>query len=67
MAESTPARRSVLGGLAALPVVYTVASATPALASSAARPGSLTTAAAADLVHRDPEGVHRRLVRARPR
>jgi hypothetical protein len=50
-----PARRSVLGGLAALPVLYTVASATPALASttlagSAARPGSATTAAAGDLV-----------------
>ena len=30
-----PARRSILGGLAALPVLYTVASATPALARSA--------------------------------
>ena len=50
MAGSTPARRSVLGGLAALPVLYTVASATPALASSAGRPGSVTTAAADDLV-----------------
>jgi hypothetical protein len=30
-----PARRSFLGGLAALPVLYTVASATPALAGSA--------------------------------
>jgi hypothetical protein len=50
-----PARRSVLGGLAALPVLVTVASATPALASpalarSAARPGSATTAAGDDLV-----------------
>ena len=36
MGGSTPARRSILGGLAALPVLYTVASATPALASSAA-------------------------------
>jgi hypothetical protein len=42
-AGSRPARRSVLGGLAALPVLYTVASATPALASSAARAGSGTT------------------------
>ncbi len=48
-----PARRSILGGLAALPVLYTVASATPALASStagsAARPGTVTTAAGSDL------------------
>jgi hypothetical protein len=50
MTGGTPARRSVLGGLAALPVLYTVASAAPALASSAARPGSVTTAAAGDLV-----------------
>jgi hypothetical protein len=53
---STPARRSILGGLAALPVLVTVASASPALASSAARPGSagrsgsVTTAADGDLV-----------------
>jgi hypothetical protein len=47
---STPARRSILGGLAALPVLYTVASATPALASSAARPAGATTAADGDLV-----------------
>jgi hypothetical protein len=50
MTGGPPARRSVLGGLAALPVLYTVASSAPALASSAARPGSVTTAAAADLV-----------------
>jgi hypothetical protein len=49
-AGSAPARRSILGGLAALPVLATVASATPALASSAARPASVTTAAAGDLV-----------------
>ena len=49
MAGSTPARRSVLGGLAALPVLYTVASAARAPASSAARTGSVTTAAG-DLV-----------------
>jgi hypothetical protein len=47
MGGSTPARRSILGGLAALPVLYTVASATPALASSAARPASGTTATTA--------------------
>jgi hypothetical protein len=45
----TPGRRSVLGGLAALPVLYSVASATPALADPAARPGSAPTAAG-DLV-----------------
>jgi hypothetical protein len=51
-----PARRSILGGLAALPVLATVASATPALASSAGRPGTaarpaaVATAAAGDLV-----------------
>ena len=50
MTGSTPTRRGVLGGLAALPVLYTVASAAPALASSAARTGSVTTAAAGDLV-----------------
>jgi hypothetical protein len=55
MGGSTPARRSILGGLAALPVLYTVASATPALASSAAassaaRPDGVTTAARGDLV-----------------
>jgi hypothetical protein len=44
-----PGRRSVLGGLVALPVVLTVGSATPALAASAARPGSAPTAAA-DLI-----------------
>jgi hypothetical protein len=40
-----PGRRSVLGGLVALPVVLSVASATPALAASAVRPGSTPTAA----------------------
>jgi len=40
---STPARRRVLGGLAALPVLYTVASATPASAESAGRPGKVPT------------------------
>jgi hypothetical protein len=43
------ARRSILGGLAVLPVLATVASAAPALASSAARPASVPTAAAGDL------------------
>jgi hypothetical protein len=45
----TPGRRSVLGGLAALPVLYGVGSATRALAGPAARPGSIP-AAAGDLV-----------------
>jgi hypothetical protein len=42
---ATPGRRSVLGGLAALPVLYGVGSAAPALTASAARPGSVPTAA----------------------
>ena len=50
MAGGAPARRSVLGGLAALPVLYSLASTTSALASSDARPGRLSTAAAGDLV-----------------
>jgi hypothetical protein len=45
----TLGRRHVLGGLAALPVLYGVGSATPALAASAVRPGSVPTAAG-DLV-----------------
>ena len=45
----TVGRRHVLGGLAALPVLYGVGSATPALAASAVRPGSVPTAAG-DLV-----------------
>ena len=45
----TLGRRHVLGGLAALPVLYSVGSATPALAASAVRPGS-GPAAAGDLV-----------------
>ena len=46
----TPGRRSVLGGLAALPVLAGVGSAAPALAAPpAARPGG-TPAAAGDLV-----------------
>jgi hypothetical protein len=44
-----PGRRSVLGGLAALPVLYSVGSATRALAAPAARPGT-AGAAAGDLV-----------------
>jgi hypothetical protein len=52
----TPGRRSVLGGLAALPVVlYGVGSAAPALAATATRPGSVPTATG-DLVR----GVERR-------
>ena len=41
----TPGRRSVLGSLAALPVLYAVGSAAPALAASAVRPGSVPAAA----------------------
>lgn len=40
----TPGRRSILAGLAALPVLYSAGSATPALAGPAARPGRGTTA-----------------------
>ena len=43
--RGSPARRSILGGLAALPVLYTVASATPALASPVARPTAAATTA----------------------
>jgi hypothetical protein len=42
---AAPGRRGVLGGLAALPVLFSVGSATPALADSAARPGSAPAAA----------------------
>jgi len=45
----TLARRNVLGGLAALPVLASIGSAAPALAASAAPPGSVP-AAAGDLV-----------------
>jgi hypothetical protein len=41
----TLGRRNVIGGLAALPVLYSVGSATPALAASAVRPGRVPTAA----------------------
>jgi hypothetical protein len=51
----TLGRRNLLGGLAALPVLYSVGAATPALAASAARKGSVPTAAG-DLVR----GVERR-------
>jgi hypothetical protein len=51
----TLSRRGVLGGLAALPVLAGVGSATPALAATATRPGSVPTAAE-DLVR----GVERR-------
>jgi hypothetical protein len=42
---ATQGRRGVLGGLAALPVLFSVGAATPALADSAAWPGSAPTAA----------------------
>jgi hypothetical protein len=45
----TLGRRNVIGGLAALPVLYSVGSATPALAASAVRPGRVP-AAAGDLM-----------------
>jgi hypothetical protein len=45
----TPGRRSVLSGLAALPVLFSVGSAAPALAATATRPGR-APAAAGDLV-----------------
>jgi hypothetical protein len=51
----TLSRRGVLGGLAALPVLASVGSATPALAATAMRPGSVP-AAADELVR----GVERR-------
>jgi hypothetical protein len=38
--EGTLSRRRVLGGLVALPVLYGIGSATPALAETATRPGS---------------------------
>jgi hypothetical protein len=42
--EGTLSRRSVLGGLAALPVLYSIGSAAPALAATATRPGSVLKA-----------------------
>jgi hypothetical protein len=51
----TLSRRGILGGLAALPVLASVGSATPALAATAMRPGSVP-AAADELVR----GVERR-------
>jgi hypothetical protein len=52
---ATPGRRSILGGLAALPVLYGVGSATHSQAGPAVRPGS-TPASAGDL----ERGVERR-------
>jgi hypothetical protein len=51
----TLSRRGVLGGLAAIPVVYGIGSATPALGATAKRPGSIPRATD-DLVR----GVERR-------
>jgi hypothetical protein len=42
--EGALTRRSVLGGLAALPVLYSIGSASPALATTLVRPGSVTKA-----------------------
>ena len=58
-----PARRSVLGGLAALPVLYTVASAAPALATPVARSAAATTAAD-DLVRGQERRYHAPLLTA---
>jgi hypothetical protein len=55
VAGGTVSRRGVLGGLAALPVLYGIASATPALAATAMRPGNVP-GATDDLVR----GVERR-------
>jgi hypothetical protein len=42
--RGTLSRRGVLGGLAAVPVLYGIGSATPALAATATRPGSVPKA-----------------------
>jgi hypothetical protein len=54
-------RRGVLGGLVALPVVYGIGSASPALAAAATRPGSVPTATDAPKATYDlVRGVERR-------
>jgi len=57
----TLSRRGVLGGLAALPIVYGVGSGAPALAAASTRPGSVTEATD-DLVRGDDlfRGMERR-------
>ncbi|GHD76308.1 hypothetical protein GCM10010317_092550 [Streptomyces mirabilis] len=53
----TLGRRGVLGGLAALPVLYGIGSATPAVAATAARPDSLPKATS-DLVRGTERRYH---------
>jgi hypothetical protein len=55
--EGTLGRRGVLGGLAALPVLYGIGSATPAVAATAARPASLPKATG-DLVRGTERSYH---------
>jgi len=59
---ATPGRRSVLGGLAALPVLYSVGSGRPALAGPALRPGR-TPGAAGDLTRGPERRYHAPLLR----
>jgi hypothetical protein len=56
-AEGTLGRRGVLGGLAVLPVLYGIGSATPAVAATAARPDSLPKATG-DLVRGTERSYH---------
>jgi hypothetical protein len=53
--EGTLSRRGVLGGLAALPVLYGIGSATPARAAAATRPGSVSSGSATDRLVRGAE------------
>jgi hypothetical protein len=61
--ERTLGRRGVLGGLAALPVLYGIGSATPAVAATAARPDSLPKAIG-DLVRGTERSYHAPLLAA---
>jgi len=53
-------RRGVLGGLAALPVLYGIGSATPALAGTATRPGSVPSGTFPKATNDLARGVERR-------
>jgi hypothetical protein len=53
-------RRHVLGGLAALPALYGIGSAAPALAATATRPGSFPSGSAAKATDDLVRGVERR-------
>jgi hypothetical protein len=57
---ATPSRRGILGGLAALPVLYGIGSATPALAGTATRPGSVSSAGVPKATDNLERGVERR-------